>query len=211
MRYIKFKASEFSLTRDDKTPIVSGSIDFYGIEIAFDEFWKNLPGTKQIEYYKSRRYEKFDLVEERCILPNEFIADKAPFEMRLSSGDTIATPWISVMITEGGPLFSDKPDEELPENLSFVKTPKGDNAISQLRVGETGLEYSINGIDWEAAINGIPDVPRNTDDISYLRKRGDWIPKEKGEAISDILSSPTMDDFNNLLAQLRLAGVIKEQ
>lgn len=211
MRYIKFKASEFSLTRDDKTPIVSGSIDFYGIEITFDELWKNLPGTKQIEFYKSRRYEKLDLVEERCILPNDFIADKAPFEMRLSSGDTIATPWISVTLTEGGPLFADKPDEEIPENLSFVKTPKGDNAISQLRVGENGLEYSINGIDWEAAINGIPDVPRNTDDISYLRKRGDWIPKEKGEAISDISSAPTMTDFNNLLAQLRLAGVIKEQ
>lgn len=211
MHYIKFKASEFSLLRDDKTPIVSGSIDFYGIEIAFDEFWKNLPGTKQIQFYKSRNRVQSDLVDGKCILPNEFIADKAPFEMRLSSGDTVATPWIPVTLTEGGPMFTDKPDEEIPEELSYVKTPKGDHAISQLRVGESGLEYSVNGIDWEAAINGIPDVPRNTDDISYLRKRGDWIPAEKGEAIADLSSAPTMADFNNLLAQLRLADVIKEQ
>lgn len=210
MRYIKFKASEFSLTRDDKTPIVSGSIDFYGIEIVFDEFWKNLPGTKQLQFYKSRNRVQSDLIEGKCVLPNEFIADKAPFEMRLSSGDTVATPWIPVTLTEGGPLFTDKPDEEIPEDLSFVKTPKGDNAISQLRVGESGLEYSVNGIDWESAINGIPDVPRNSDDISYLRKRGDWIPAEKGEAISDLTSAPTMADFNNLLVQLRTAGVIKE-
>lgn len=211
MRYIKFKASEFSLAREDKTPIVSGSIDFYGIEIVFDEFWKNLPGTKQLQFYKNRNRVQSDLVEGKCVLPNEFIADKASFEMRMSSGDTIATPWISVVLTEGGPLFTDKPDEDIPENLSFVKTPKGDTAISQLRAGETGLEYSVNGIDWESAINGIPDVPRNSEDASYLRKRGDWIPAEKGEAISDLTGNPTMSDFNNLLAQLRIAGVIKEQ
>ena len=114
-------------------------------------------------------------------------------------------------MSEGGPLFSDIPDEDLPDELSFVKTPKGDNAISQLRVGENGLEYSVNGIDWESAINGISDVPRNSDDVSYMRKRGDWIPEKKGEAILDLTGNPTMEDFNNLLSQLRLAGVIKKQ
>lgn len=211
MRYIKFKASEFALTRDDKTPIVSGSIDFYGIEIELDEFWRNLPGTKQIQFYKSRNRVQCDLIEGKCVLPNEFIADRSPFEMRLSSGDRVATPWIQVMLTEGGPLFSDDPDEDIPEELSYVKTPKGDQAISQLRAGENGLEYSVNGVDWESAINGIPDVPKIPDDVSYVRKRGDWIPEEQGEAISDLTSAPTMADFNNLLAQLRLAGVIKEQ
>lgn len=210
MHYVKFKTVGTTLSKSDKMPIVSGSMDFYGIEVIFDEFWINIPGTKQVEFYKNRRYEKLDLVEGISILPNEFIADKYPYEMRVSSGNMIATPWISVTLTEGGPLFTDKPDEEIPENLSFVKTPKGDQSISQLRAGTNGLEYSINGIDWESAINGIPDVPRNTDDISYLRKRGDWIPAEKGDAISNILSSPTRDDFNNLLKQLRKAGVISE-
>ena len=131
--------------------------------------------------------------------------------MRVCSGDSFATPWIQVVLSEGGPLFSDIPDEDLPDELSFVKTPKGDNAISQLRVGENGLEYSVNGIDWESAINGISDVPRNSDDVSYMRKRGDWIPEKKGEAILDLTGNPTMEDFNNLLSQLRLAGVIKKQ
>lgn len=211
IRYIKFKASEFYLTRDDKTPIISGSINFYGIEIEFDEFWRNLPGTKQIEFYKSRNRVQHDLIEGKCILPNEFISDKSPFEMRLISGETIATPWIQVILTEGGPLFGDEPEENMPDDLAYVKTPKDETAISQLRAGEHGLEYSVDGITWESAVNGIPDVPRTPEDESYVRKRGDWIPTEKGEAIADLTSAPTLMDFNNLLAQLRLAGVIKEQ
>lgn len=210
MHYVKFKTVGTTLSKSDKMPIVSGSINFYGIEIEFDDFWNNLSGTKTVQFYKNRNRVEHDLVENRCILPNSFIEDRNPFEMRVCSGDSFATPWIQVMLSEGGPLFSDVPDEDLPEELSYVKTPKGEQAISQLRAGANGLEYSINGIDWESAINGIPDVPRNTDDISYLRKRGDWIPAEKGDAISNILSSPTRDDFNNLLKQLRKAGVILE-
>lgn len=210
MHYVKFKTVGTTLSKNDKMPIVSGSINFYGIEVEFDDFWNNLSGTKTVQFYKNRNREEYDLVENRCILPNDFIEDRFPFEIRVCSGDSFATPWIQVALSEGGPLFSDVPDEDLPDELSFVKTPKGDSAISQLRFGKTGLEYSINGIDWESAINGIPDVPRSPDGISYTRKRGDWVPSEKGDAIPDLTGNPTMADFNNLLAQLRLAGVIKE-
>lgn len=210
MHYVKFKTVGTTLSKIDKMPIVSGSVNFYGIEVEFDDFWNNLSGTKTVQFYKNRNRVEHDLIDGRSILPNSFIEDRSPFEMRVCSGDSFATPWIQVILSEGGPLFSDVPDEDLPEDLSFVKTLKGEYAIALLRNGPTGLEYSINGVNWESAINGIPDVPRNTDDISYLRKRGDWIPVEKGNAISDIISSPTMDDFNNLLAQLRKAGVISE-
>lgn len=210
MHYVKFKTVGPTLSKSDKMPIVSGSINFYGIEVEFDDFWNNLSGTKTIQFYKNRNRVEHDLVDGKCVLPNSFIEDKNPFEMRVCSGESFATPWIQVVLSEGGPIFSDIPDEDLPEELTFVKTPKGERGISQLRAGENGLEYSTNGIDWESAINGIPDVPRSSDDISYMRKRGDWVPAEKGNAISDLSGNPTMSDFNNLLAQLRLAGVIKE-
>lgn len=210
MHYVKFKTVGTTLSKSDKMPIVSGSINFYGIEIEFDDFWKNLSGTKTVQFYKNRNRIENDLVENRCVLPNAFIEDRNPFEMRVCSGDSFATPWIQVVLSEGGPLFSDIPDEDLPEELSFVKTPKGEQAISQLRAGTNGLEYSVNGIDWESAINGIPDVPKTAHDESYLRKRGDWVPTEKGEAILDLVGNPTMSDFNNLLVQLRKAGVISE-
>lgn len=210
MHYVKFKTVGTTLSKNDKMPIVSGSINFYGIEIEFDDFWENISGTKTVQFYKNRNRTEHDLVDGRCILPNSFIEDKNPFEMRVCSGDSFATPWIQVILSEGGPIFSDSPDEELPDELSFVKTPKSDNAISQLRVNENILEYSVNGIDWESAVNGIPDVPRNSEDVSYLRKRGDWVPVEKGNAIADIESSPTKEDFNNLLIQLRKSGVISQ-
>lgn len=210
MQYIKFRTSGSSLSKNDKTPIISGSINFYGIEIEFDDFWNNLPGTKEVQFCKNRNRVKRDLENGKCIIPNDFIEDKHSFDMRVVSGDRFATPWIPVVLTEGGPLFQDNPEEDLPEDLTYVKTPKGDQAISQLRVGENGLEYSVNGIDWESAINGIPDVPKTIEDMEYLRKRGDWVPIEKGQAIADLTGSPTMTDFNNLLAQLRAAGVISE-
>lgn len=210
MHYVKFKTVGTTLSKSDKMPIVSGSVNFYGIEVEFDEFWNDLAGTKTVQFYKNRNRIEHDLVDGRCILPNSFIEDRNPFEIRVCSGDSFATPWIQVVLSEGGPLFTDAPDEGLPEELSYVKTLKGEYAIALLRNGSTGLEYSINGVDWESAINGIPDVPRNTEDISYVRKRGDWVPLEKGNAISNILSSPTRDDFNNLLSQLRKAGVISE-
>jgi len=146
-----------------------------------------------------------------CCSTNTLLVDKAPFEIRVCSGDSFATPWIQVVLSEGGPLFADIPDEDLPEDLSYVKTPKGDLAIALLRNGANGLEYSTNGIDWESAINGIPDVPKTPENLSYKRVRGDWIPAEQGEAIEDLKTAPTMADFNNLLAQLRVAGIIKQE
>ena len=42
MHYVKFKTVGTTLSKSDKMPIVSGSINFYGIEIEFDDFWKKM-------------------------------------------------------------------------------------------------------------------------------------------------------------------------
>ena len=55
----------------------------------------------------------------------------------------------------------------------------GDGAVAMLRNGQSGLEFSQNGEDWENGISGIPDVPKTPKNATYVRKNGDWVVQEE--------------------------------
>ena len=175
MKYLELVVKNMSIERaaGDKTKLISGSVNFFGLHFTFDEDFAALEGQKSVEFFKNRSKKRVDLVADACAIPNEFLEDKSPIEFRVLVGNTVATPWTSVSIVESGQIEPEEPDEEKPLGLDYVKTPSGDNAIAQIKKGEKGLEYSINGDDWESVNGGgepasIPKLEESESDASTI-------------------------------------------
>lgn len=163
----------------DKTPLISGAVDYFGLEFDFGEEFSDIAGTKAVEFIKKNNKERKDLVYGKCIIPNWILTDKESFQMRVISGNTIGTKWTSVAIEEGGIIMPEEPEEEAPSGMEYVKTSSGENAAPYLRAGTNGLEYSQNGEDWNSGVSGVPEVPSRPKDAAYLRKNGDWVNAEE--------------------------------
>lgn len=179
MKYIAFKVNNMAITRassGDKSSPISGSVNYFGVEFEFDEEFSALAGAKTVEFFKKRNTVRRELIDGKCLIPNEMLKDKDSFDMRVINGNSVATPWVSVAISESGEIMPEEPTEEAPETMEYVKTQSGDAAIPFLRKGEDGMEYSQDGKEWEKGINGVPDVPSKKKDEVYVRKNGDWVP-----------------------------------
>lgn len=181
MKYINYdvKGMAISLTAREKTKLISGAVNYFGLHFNFDEEFAAIPGVKAVEFFKNKQTRRIDLVDGECAIPNELLTDKANFEMRVISGNTIGTTWTSVGITESGVILPETPEEELPESMEYVKTYTGDQAAPILRASTNGLEYSTNGEDWNSGVSGVPEVPSRPKGAAYLRKNGDWVNAEE--------------------------------
>lgn len=223
MKYIEFdiKGMNISRTNGDKTALISGAVNYFGLHFNPDAEFTSLAGVKYCEFYKNKSTKRVELVENACAIPNDFLKDKTPFEIRVISGNMIATPWVVVSITESGVITPDEPEEEAPENSAYVKTPTGENAIAFIRGGENGMEYSSDGENWQNGVNGIPDVPKSKEDLSYVRKNGDWVPLEVPEQ-TDVegltgtaTSLATLNDgatLENVVAKVNeIIGILKDR
>lgn len=177
MKYIEYKIQNMSISKQptDKTVLISGAKNYFGLHFEFDEEFSTLAGVKACEFFKNRKSIKVDLLDGSCAIPNEFLADKNPFEIRVVSGTMVATPWVVVSITESGSIMPDEPGEEPETGTEYVKTPS-EKAVPYIREGDDGFEYSVDGINWIKGINGVRDVPAAPTDATYARKNGDWVP-----------------------------------
>lgn len=201
MKYIEYDVKNMAITRNgkDKTSPVSGSVNYYGVQFNFDEEFDGIAGAKSVEFYKGRNTVRADLVEGKCQIPNDFLRDKTAFDMRVICGNSVATPWVSVGITESGQIMPDEPGEDAPAGMEYVKTMSGDETVPFLRATKDGLEFSRNGDDWEGGVNGIPDVPKDTKDHKakgYIRKHGDWVEYEEPET-ADLSGYAKTDDIKD--------------
>lgn len=180
MKYLEFDVKNMSIdqAQGEKTKLISGAINYFGLHFNFDDEFAAIPGAKAVEFFKNKQARRVDLVDNQCAIPNELLADKANFEMRVISGNTIGTTWKSVGITESGVILPETPEEELPESMEYVKTYTGDQAAPILRASTNGLEYSTNGEDWNSGVSGVPEVPSRPKDAVYGRKNGDWVNLE---------------------------------
>lgn len=228
MKYLNFdiKNMTISKTSGEKTVLISGAVNYFGLHFNMDEEFSTLAGVKYCEFYKNKTTKRLELVDNQCAIPNEFLKDKVSFEIRVVSGNMIATPWAVVSITESGMIAPDEPEEDAPENSSYVKTPTGDNSIAYIRGGKNGMEYSSDGENWESGVNGIPDVPKTPEDTTYVRKNGDWVefePPEQSDAeglVGEAVSIATLEDtatledvvakVNEIISALVARGVIAE-
>lgn len=223
MKYIEFDIKGMNISRvtGDKTALISGAVNYFGLHFNPDAEFTSLAGVKYCEFYKNKSTKRVELVENACAIPNDFLKDKAPFEIRVISGNMIATPWAVVSITESGVITPDEPEEEAPENTSYVKTPTGENTIAFIRGGENGMEYSSDGENWQNGVNGIPDVPRGGEDVSYVRKNGDWVPLQIPEqtnveglsgtavTLAELDGSATLED---VVAKVNeIIGILKDR
>lgn len=208
MKYLEFEVKDMAISRKagDKTAPISGSVNYYGVRFNFDEAFSEVPGVKAVEFFKNRRNIRVDLTDGACVIPNEFLCDKLPFEMRIISGNAVATPWAQVTVTESGVIHPEVPDEELPNNMSYVKSLTGDSTVAVIRKGDTGFEFSQNGEDWESGINGIPDVPKMPKNAKYVRRNGDWVQYEEPEPVQG-LSGETVS-VTELATDAELSAVI---
>lgn len=163
----------------EKTALISGAVNYFGLHFNFDDEFAEIPGTKSVEFLKNRNKIRVDLVNNMCLIPNELLTDKANFEMRVVSGNTIGTTWLSVGITESGIILPEIPEEEAPASMEYVKTASGENAAPYLRAGTNGLEYSQNGEDWNSGVSGVPEVPSRPKDAIFGRTNGDWVRIDK--------------------------------
>ena len=181
MKYLKFDVKNMAITKSsaDKSPLISGAVDYFGLYFNFDEEFSDIAGTKAVEFIKKNNKERKDLVDGKCTVPNWILTDKESFQMRVISGNTIGTKWTSVAIEEGGIIMPEEPEEEAPSGIEYVKTSSGENAAPYLRAGTNGLEYSQNGEDWNSGVSGVPEVPSRPKDAAYLRKNGDWVNAEE--------------------------------
>lgn len=208
MKYLEFNVSNTAISRTsgDKTTLVSGSVNYFGVHFTFDDDFGETAGMKAVEFFKNRNKVRVDLKDGACPIPNDMLADKSPFEMRVISGSMLATPWLTVQIAESGTIQSEIPEEDLPETVDYVKTPVGDGAVAMFRKGESGLEFSQNGEDWESGINGIPDVPKTPKNATYVRKNGDWVMQEEPEAVEGLKG--TAVNITELATDADLTAVI---
>lgn len=181
MKYLEFDVKNMAISRTagDKTALISGAVNYFGLHFNFDEEFAAIPGVKAVEFYKNRNKIRVDLVDNQCSIPNELLTDKANFEIRVVSGNTIGTTWLGVGITESGVILPETPEEEPPESMEYVKTASGENAAPYLRASTNGLEYSQNGEDWNSGVSGVPEVPSRPKGAAYLRKNGDWVNAEE--------------------------------
>lgn len=181
MKYIEFDVKNMAISRTagDKTALISGAVNYFGLHFNFDDEFAEIQGTKSVEFYKNRNKIRVDLVDNQCAIPNELLTDKANFEIRVVSGNTIGTTWLGVGITESGVIMPEEPEEEAPSGMEYVKTASGENAVPYLRASTNGLEYSQNGEDWNSGVSGVPEVPSRPKGAAYLRKNGDWVNAEE--------------------------------
>ncbi len=181
MKYLEFDVKNMAISRTagDKTALISGAVNYFGLHFNFDDEFAEIPGTKSVEFYKNRNKIRVDLVDNQCAIPNELLTDKANFEIRVVSGNTIGTTWLGVGITESGIIMPEEPEEEAPSGMEYVKTASGENAAPYLRASTNGLEYSQNGEDWNSGVSGVPEVPSRPKGAAYLRKNGDWVNAEE--------------------------------
>lgn len=181
MKYLEFDVKNMAISRTagDKTALISGAVNYFGLHFNFDEEFVAIPGVKVVEFYKNRNKIRVDLVDNQCAIPNELLTDKANFEIRVVSGNTIGTTWLGVGITESGVIMPEEPEEEAPSGMEYVKTASGENAAPYLRASTNGLEYSQNGEDWNSGVSGVPEVPSRPKGAAYLRKNGDWVNAEE--------------------------------
>lgn len=208
MKYLEYDVKNMAISRSEgeKVNPVSGSANYFGLHFNFDEEFAGLVGTKSVEFYKNRKNICVDLVNGACTIPNTMLADKNPIEIRVISGNMVATPWTQITLVESGAIQADVPDEELPETMGYVKTPSGDDTIAMLRKGDTGLEYSQNGEEWESGISGIPDVPKTPTDVTYVRKNGDWVQFKEPEIVEGLTG--TVTSIEELADDAELPAVI---
>lgn len=181
MKYLEFDVKNMAISRTagDKTALISGAVNYFGLHFNFDEEFAAIPGAKAVEFYKNRNKIRVDLVDNQCAIPNELLTDKANFEMRVVSGNAIGTTWLGVGITESGIIMPEEPEEEAPSGMEYVKTASGESAAPYLRASTNGLEYSQNGEDWNSGVSGVPEVPSRPKGAAYLRKNGDWVNAEE--------------------------------
>lgn len=193
MKYINYdvKNMAISLTAGEKTKLISGAVNYFGLHFNFDDEFAEIPGAKAVEFFKNKQTRRVDLVDNQCAIPNELLTDKANFEMRVVSGNTIGTTWLGVGITESGIITPEEP-EEAPSGMEYVKTASGENAAPYLRASTNGLEYSQNGEDWNSGVSGVPEVPTRPKDAIFGRTNGDWVRIDKmieesaGGSISEV-------------------------
>ena len=205
MKYLEYAVKNMSISRksDDKAVLISGAKNYFGLHFDFDEEFSSLAGAKACEFFKNRKAKKVDLIDGFCAIPNEFLADKNPFEIRVISGTMVATPWVVVAITESGSIIPDEPGEEPETGTEYVKTPS-EKAVPYIREGDNGFEYSVDGQNWKKGINGVPDVPSTPADNTYARKNGDWVP------IDDAIMTGTATSVAELDPSADLATVINK-
>lgn len=179
MKYLEFSVNNMKISKNstDKTALISGAIDFFGVHFEFDEDFKAIPGIKAVEFIKKNNKDRKELVDGKCAIPNWILTDKDVFQIRVTSGTTIGTQWEQVAITEGGIIMPETPDEEPPAMMAYVKTPSGEYEVALIRATTNGLEYSTDG--GETWNSGVPEVPARPKDAVYLRKNGDWVNAEE--------------------------------
>lgn len=207
MKNLEFDIKNMAIARTagDKTVLISGAVNYFGVHFNFDDEFADIPGTKTVEFYKNKHTWKVDLVDNACTIPNELLTDKANFEMRVVSGNTIGTTWASVGITESGVIFPETPEEEPPESMEYVKTASGENAVPYLRAGTNGLEYSQNGEDWNSGVSGVPEVPSRPKDAIFGRTNGDWVRVDK--MIEELQEQISNLAGTNAIVEVKVDGI----
>lgn len=200
MKYLEYNVQNMNISKQpgDKTVLISGAVNYFGLHFNFDEEFSALAGAKICEFYKNRQTVKVDLVDDACAIPNDFLKDNKPFEIRIISGTMVGTPWAVVSITESGVILPDEPQEEPAEGTEYVKCLSGDEAVALLRAGENGLEYSQDGNEWKSGVSGVPEVPTTPTDSVYMRKNGDWVDASDLLMINAAVALETLDPAADL-------------
>lgn len=181
MKYINYdvKNMAISLTSGEKTKLISGAVNYFGLHFNFDDEFAEIPGIKAVEFFKNKQTRRVDLVDNQCAVPNELLTDNKNFEIRVISGNTIGTTWLSVGITESGSVMPEEPEEEASSGMEYVKTASGDEAVPYLREASNGLEYSKDGVDWNSGLDGVPEVPATPKGAVFGRANKDWVRIDK--------------------------------
>lgn len=207
MKYINYdvKNMAISLAAGEKTKLISGAVNYFGVHFSFDDEFSAIPGGKAVEFFKNKQTRRIDLVDNQCAIPNELLTDKSNFEMRVVSGNTIGTTWISVGITESGIIAPEEPEEEAPSGMEYVKTTSGDEAVPYLREASNGLEYSKDGVDWNSGLDGVPEVPATPKGAIFGRANKDWVRIDK--MIDELKEQVSNLTGSNAIVEVKVDGV----
>lgn len=207
MKYLEFNIANMVITKDpkDKTALISGSVDRFGMHFSFDEEFESIPGTRAILFSKKNLSEKCSLIDGKCKIPNWILIDKDAFSVRVICGNTTGTKWQTINIEEGGIIMPETPEEEPPVSMEYVKTMSGDGAVPYLRAETNGLEYSQNGVDWQSGLDGVPEVPARPQGAIFGRSNKDWVRIDKMiEELQEQIANLT---GSNTIVEVKVDGI----
>lgn len=184
--YLKFKVSDFDITRKDKINITTGTKNYVILEFEFSDNWGNLESIAIISK-KGIETVHISIVNNECQLPNEFMETSGYIYISVISGDLKTVDAVVVNVRESGFSYTNEPAVPPTPKHKYVQSPT-ENLVSQIRYTDE-FEFLFDD-EWKKIKSSTSSGDKGNDGKSayelaieegFVGTLNDWLNSLKGE------------------------------